>query len=29
VRYMTSANTARKFPVKGYLERFGEGSAGP
>jgi deoxyribodipyrimidine photo-lyase len=28
VRYMTSANTARKFPVKGYLERYGEGSAG-
>jgi deoxyribodipyrimidine photo-lyase len=22
VRYMSSANTARKFPVKGYVERF-------
>jgi deoxyribodipyrimidine photo-lyase len=23
VRYMSSANTARKFPVRGYLDRFG------
>ncbi|HSO24330.1 MAG TPA: deoxyribodipyrimidine photolyase [Chondromyces sp.] len=23
VRYMSSANTARKFPVRGYLERYG------
>jgi deoxyribodipyrimidine photo-lyase len=25
VRYMSSANTARKFPVRGYLQRYGEG----
>jgi deoxyribodipyrimidine photo-lyase len=25
VRYMTSANTARKFPVKAYLERYSSG----
>ena len=24
IRYMSSANTARKFPVRGYLERYGE-----
>ncbi len=24
VRYMTSANTARKFPVKKYIQRYGE-----
>jgi deoxyribodipyrimidine photo-lyase len=23
IRYMSSANTARKFPVEGYLERYG------
>ncbi len=28
VRYMTSANTARKLPVRKYLERFGSGSGG-
>ncbi len=27
VRYMSSANTARKFPVKGYLDRFGGSNA--
>jgi deoxyribodipyrimidine photo-lyase len=26
VRYMTSKNTARKFPVKDYLDRYGENS---
>ncbi len=24
IRYMSSANTARKFPVRGYIERYGE-----
>jgi len=23
IRYMTSANTARKYPVAGYLEKYG------
>jgi deoxyribodipyrimidine photo-lyase len=26
IRYMSSANTARKFPVRGYLEKYGERS---
>jgi deoxyribodipyrimidine photo-lyase len=25
VRYMSSANTARKFPVRGYIDRYGTG----
>jgi deoxyribodipyrimidine photo-lyase len=24
VRFMSSANTARKFPVHGYLQKYGE-----
>jgi len=27
VRYMSSSNTARKFPVRAYLDRYGEGKA--
>ena len=26
IRYMSSANTARKFPVRAYLEKYGESS---
>jgi deoxyribodipyrimidine photo-lyase len=29
IRYMSSANTARKTSVEGYLRRFGPGSASP
>ena len=28
VRYMSSANTARKMRLRGYLERYGPGPAG-
>ena len=29
VRYMSSENTARKFPVKGYLRKYARGAPGP
>ncbi len=28
IRYMTSANTARKYPVKGYIERYSPAAGG-